>query len=145
MKNVPEKILQIVCFLLILLWVYAAVSKLIDFNSFKVQLQRQVLPPQLKILLIYLLPPAEILTAILLLSEQSQKAGLYISFIMLFAFTIYIGLAISNAFGKVPCSCGGVLTHLGWKNHLIFNIFFLLLTASGIYIAHREGRVKHSE
>ena len=143
MKTASQIMLQIIYFLLILLWIYAATSKLMDFGLFKAQMHRQVLFPFLKELLVYLLPPLEIIIAILLLFEVSQKIALYLSLIMLSIFTIYIGLAISNMFGKIPCSCGGVLTHLGWGTHFLFNIFFMLLTALGIYIVHRERRFQN--
>jgi putative oxidoreductase len=140
MKKLPNNIFHTICFLLILLWVYAAASKLMDFETFKAQMHRQVLFPFVKKSIVYFLPPIEISTALLLIFERLQRVGLYVSLIMLSAFTIYIGLAILKVFGKIPCSCGGVLSKMGWNTHLVFNIFFLLLTALGIYIAHRERR-----
>jgi hypothetical protein len=56
------------------------------------------------------------------------------------AFTGYVGLILVNYFGRVPCSCGGVLKIMGWKTHFVFNLFFLLLTVTGIYITNRERR-----
>jgi phage shock protein PspC (stress-responsive transcriptional regulator) len=35
---------------------------------------------------------------------------------------------------RLPCSCGGVLQQLSWKQHLIFNLFFLLLAVVGIVL-----------
>jgi hypothetical protein len=144
MKNIEKNILQVISFLLILLWMYAALSKLFDFSSFKEQMGRQVLFPLLKNKIVYLLPPLEILTALLFLFDFTQKIALYISLIMLSAFTIYIALGVFKVFARVPCSCGGILHKLGWTDHLIFNFIFLLLTAVGLYIKNREGRMKIS-
>ena len=140
MKHTGKYILPSICFLLILLWAYAASSKLMDFGMFKAQMQKQMLFPFLKTLMPYLLPPAEIIIVISLLFERLQKIGIYFSFAALLAFTIYIGLGIAKVFGRVPCSCGGILNRMGWGTHFLFNIFFLLLTALGIYIINRERR-----
>lgn len=140
MKMTSKNLLNIVCFLLILLWMYAAVSKLINFPLFRLQMQRQVLPVFLKGRLIYILPFIEILAALLLLFELTLRLGLYLSALLMCAFTIYVGLAVFKVLGKVPCSCGGIISGLGWRVHFIFNIFCLLLTILGIYQVHRERR-----
>lgn len=140
MKHSEKYILQASCILLLMLWAYAASSKLMDFGLFRAQMQKQMLFPVLKGSLPYLLPPAELLMTVFLIFERSQKTGLYLSFAALLAFTIYIGLGISKVFGKVPCSCGGILNTMGWGTHFLFNIFFLLLTVLGITILNRERR-----
>jgi hypothetical protein len=142
MKKLKKYLLPAICFLLILLWVYAASSKLMEFGMFRAQMSKQALFPFLKNSMPYLLPPAEFLMAGLLLFETTLRTGFYLSFVMLLAFTTYIGLGISGVFGKVPCSCGGILSHMSWNVHFVFNIFFLLLTVFGIYIVHGERRVK---
>jgi hypothetical protein len=32
-------------------------------------------------------------------------------------------------FGRIPCSCGGLISSLSWTQHLFFNLFFLLANA----------------
>jgi len=140
MKNYQKYTLQFICFLLIVLWVYAAASKLIDFNLFKAQMKRQILFPFIKSSIVYWLPPVELLTAGLFVFQPSQRAGLYLSAIMLCVFTAYVGFALSGILGRIPCSCGGIINKMGWGTHLFFNIFFLLLTVLGIYIVNRERR-----
>src|SRR5579872_5586118 len=131
---------NIIIFALVLLWVYAAASKTMEFKMFKVQMNRQVLPLVLKESLVYVLPPVEILTAGLLLYEKTLKSGFYLSAILLTAFTTYVGLAVFKVLNKVPCSCGGILAKMGWSVHFIFNLIFLLLTLIGIYVFRRERR-----
>jgi len=140
MKKLNKFLLPAICYLLILLWAYAASSKLMDFRMFELEMHRQVLFPFVKKLLAYLLPSAEIIIVFLLLFKSSYITGLYLSLIMLLAFTIYTGLAVVNAFGEIPCSCGGILNKMGWRSHFIFNIIFLLLTAFGIYLYNGERR-----
>ncbi|WP_158829032.1 MauE/DoxX family redox-associated membrane protein [Mucilaginibacter lacusdianchii] len=132
---------QVSMFLLTFLWVYAASSKLLAFRTFEIQMYRQAMPQELAFLVIWTLPAIEILAAILLLIPKTRLAGFYLSFVLLCLFTGYIALAVFHFFENVPCSCGGVLRMLGWKEHLIFNTFFLLLSFTGIYTINRERRL----
>jgi putative oxidoreductase len=133
--------LDIISFLLILLFIYTALSKLFDFNQFKVQMNNQTLPHSIATLLIWTLPEIEILTGLLLLFNKTKTYGFYLSLILMVLFSGYIILVLLNYFGRVPCSCGGVIKFLGWKLHLIFNLFFLLLSILAIFITNRERRM----
>jgi len=133
--------IDLISALLILLFVYTAVSKLADFDQFNMQMYNQTLPHDVATVLIRTLPGIEILTALLLLFERSRLLGFYISGFLMLLFTGYVALVLLNYFGRVPCSCGGVIKALGWKMHLVFNSFFLLLTVLAIIIIHRERRI----
>jgi hypothetical protein len=132
---------NVIIFALVLLWIYAASSKVLDFNMFRGQMHRQILPDFLKSSLVYILPPLEVAAAMMLLFERTQEAGFMLSLGLMTAFTIYVGLAVFRIFDHVPCSCGGVLSKMGWDEHFFFNIFFLLLTAVGLSINYRERRL----
>jgi putative oxidoreductase len=137
MKKTSFAYRQIVCFLLILLWVYSAASKLMNFKEFEVQLRLQTLPSGLKGILVYALPLTELIAAALLFIPRYRQAGFYASFILLTLFSAYIGLILSHAFGRVPCSCGGILSHLPWGIHLIFNSCCLFITIIAIYLKRK--------
>lgn len=126
--------------LLVLLFTYTALSKLLDLEAFKGQMYNQVLPRWLETGLIWTLPEAEIAAVLLLLPERSRLAGLYTSAALMLLFTGYTGLVLLHVFPRVPCSCGGVIQALGWKWHFVFNLFFLLLTLLPIYLTYRERR-----
>ena len=131
---------RVIVFLLILLWTYAALSKLSDFALFKIQMHNQPLPEFVKWLLVYLLPPFELAAAILLIFDRTQFSGIVISAILMFFFTGYVGLALANFFSDVPCSCVGILEHMTWRSHFIFNCAFFLLTLIALYITCKERR-----
>lgn len=133
-----------VSFALILLWVYAAASKLMDWDHFKWEMRNQVLPVPLKEALIYVLPLIELITAGLLIYEKTFAAGIWSSLILLTLFTGYIGLVLGHTFRHIPCSCGGILQHMGWTEHLVFNLFFAALTIATILIFRRGGKVTAS-
>lgn len=134
-------IFKTITFLLIFLWVYAAVSKVSEFRHFKMQMRKQVFSVEVADMLVYLLPATEILVAGLLCLALTRIYGLVISAILLLSFSIYIALILGNVFGKIPCSCGGVLSQLGWGEHLLFNLVFLALTLNGLIILLRKEAV----
>jgi hypothetical protein len=130
-----------VTFLLILLWIYASISKLIDFHHFEAEMHNQAIPPIVQAFLIYGLPPVELIVAGLLIGDKTYVAGLLASLILLTIFTGYITLTILHFFSYVPCSCGGILEKMSWTTHLVFNLFFIFLTLTNLYIKLKERRM----
>ena len=126
-------ILEIICFLFILLFVYAAMSKLLVFDEFKIQIgQSPMLTPFVSIVA-WTIPCLEIVIALMLILPRFRLLGLYAAFNLMVLFTVYIFI-ILNFSNDIPCSCGGVLEKLGWTEHLIFNIVFVILAVIGILI-----------
>lgn len=111
-----------------------------DFGQFKGQMDKQTIPRWLAQLLTYILPETEIIASLLLIMPKTRLIGFYVAFILMLLFTGYAGLVLANYFGRVPCSCGGILKTLSWKTHFLFNLFFLILTVAGITIIYRERR-----
>lgn len=127
-KNI---ILPIIRTALIILWVYAALSKLSDYTLFSDQLQRQPLPAWSIPVLSWLLPVAELFAAALLCFQRTFRKGLLLSFLLMLLFTFYVGFGLAHVYDRVPCSCGGILGKMGWGGHLVFNAVFTI----GILIA----------
>lgn len=125
--------------LLILLFVYAAFSKMIAPGEFRAQLYRQPLSHELASSLFYLLPASELAAAALLCRYRTLLAGLLLSLLLLVTFTIYITLGVLHFWLKIPCSCGGILSHMSWGWHLIFNIFFILVNTFAIALYLRSS------
>jgi len=120
--------------LLVLLFTYAALSKLFTFSAFDQQLHNQSFPGWLADFLLYFLIPAEIITALLLCFRQTLLTGLLLSSAFMFAFTAYIAMVMLHFWDRIPCSCGGILNQMGWTAHLIFNSIFLILSLITLYI-----------
>ncbi len=134
-KNI---LLEFICFLYILLFVYAAMSKLLVFDEFKIQIgQSAMLTPFVNIVA-WAIPFLEILIALLLIIPRFKLLGLLAAFNLMVMFTAYIFI-ILNFSNDVPCSCGGVIEKLGWAEHLIFNIAFVVLAAVGILIKNGQN------
>jgi uncharacterized membrane protein YphA (DoxX/SURF4 family) len=132
--------IHIICLLFILLFIYAATNKLLDVEKFRVQIGQSPLLTAFAGWLAWIIPLSEILISITLAFPRWRIFGLYASFNMMIMFTIYI-IAIQNFSEHIPCSCGGVLEKLGWTEHLIFNIVFVLLAFAGIVIQTNSNPV----
>jgi uncharacterized membrane protein YphA (DoxX/SURF4 family) len=133
---------EVVCLLYILLFVYAAISKLLDFENFRVQLGQSPLLSAFAGSIAWLVPVLELLIALLLVLKRWRLIGLFAAFTLMTMFTAYIYI-ILNYSSFVPCSCGGILEKLGWTEHLFFNLVFIMLAAAGILI-HALGIPKVS-
>lgn len=55
-------------------------------------------------------------------------------------FTAYIVIILHFSY-FVPCSCGGILEKLGWTEHLIFNVVFVLLAIVAILLQAMNNRI----
>ena len=124
---------DIISLIFILLFIYAAVSKIADFQKFKVQLgQSPILSPFASVV-VWAVPALEICISVMLSFRRSQFSALYLSFSLMVVFTAYI-IAILNFSEYVPCSCGGILQNMTWKQHLEFNFLFVMIGSIGVLI-----------
>lgn len=130
---------DLVTFLLVFLFVYAAVSKLIDFQQFQIQLLKSPLLHVIAVPVSVLTPIAEILIAVMLCFGSMKLIGLYASFSIMLIFTFYI-VAITRFSSYVPCSCGGILQKMSWNQHLVFNIVFTILALSAALLYPNKSK-----
>ena len=131
--------LHATCALLLFLFLYTSINKLLSFQSFRHVLQQSAVTRPFATILAAGIPLVEMVTSVFLFIPRFRKAGLYSSFILLFLFTIYIGLMLAFS-SNLPCSCGGVLSFLSWKQHIVFNLFFMLLTGAALFIFNKTGK-----
>src|SRR5665213_2340928 len=124
---------EIISLLFVFLFVYAAVSKLIDFQKFEVQLGKSPLLTAYAVWVAWIIPTVEIGISIMLATSRWRLTGLYASFSLMAMFTGYI-VAITRFSENVPCSCGGVLQNMTWNQHLVFNVGFVVLGLVGILL-----------
>lgn len=120
----------------VLLFVYAAISKLLDFENFTLQLAQS---PLLSAYAGFIAPSVitvELLIVLLLCIKATRLTGLYASLFLMVAFTVYIYLII-NYSDFIPCSCGGIIEKLSWTEHLVFNFVFAVLALVGIVLAEK--------
>ena len=131
-------IIEIISSLLILLFLYASVSKWLAFKTFIGDMNNQPFPNWMTPYLVIIIPVAEVLIAVALIFEKTRVPALYASFVLMMAFTIYTVTVLLHAFKYIPCSCGGVIKKLTWPQHLFFNLFFVALSLLGIWLKKRD-------
>jgi hypothetical protein len=135
-----NQIVSIISSLLIALFLYAALSKLRDYDTFKFQLSRSPFINRFADITAWSLPLGEIAVSATLLFHKSRLLGLYASLFLMTMFTAYI-YSMMNYSYYVPCSCGGVLSHMGWHTHLYFNLAFVGLSIVGIFQYDKDAPV----
>ncbi|WP_304343877.1 MauE/DoxX family redox-associated membrane protein [Chryseobacterium koreense] len=115
----------------ILLFFYAAFSKILDFENFQVQIAQSPLLSAYAGVISHATIISELIIVAFLIFPRLRLTGLYASLGIMSAFTIYIYL-ILNYSDFVPCSCGGVLEKMGWKEHLMFNLICVVLAGISV-------------
>ena len=129
--------IELIVFLLILLFVYAATSKLWEYNAFIIQLGNLPFLKPFAGIIARLIPTIELGIALMLTVKSTRFYGLLTSLFLLIVFTGYIaGMLLSGS--PLSCSCGGIIRELSWGQHLIFNLFFILASIAGIAMERKE-------
>ncbi|MDG1277544.1 MAG: hypothetical protein P8O16_09710 [Algoriphagus sp.] len=127
--------------ILIAVWVYTGLEKLIRFEESRRAFQNQVFPYDIADLLSYGVPILELCLTVLLLFSATRWLGFLASLILLSAFSTYIGLIWIEVFPRVPCNCAGIIESLGWDEHLLLNIILMLFASWGLYGSSPSNKI----
>jgi hypothetical protein len=143
-NNLP---VDIICYLLIFLFVYTACSKLGGLRAFQQVISQSSFVKTNAVFISIAVPVAELLVSGLLFFNRSRIYGLWLSVALLTGFSLYI-LVMLLTMPDLPCSCGGVIGKLGWKGHIVFNGAFILLALAGIFfecypVADRRAPIRY--
>lgn len=133
-------IIEIIGALLICLFLYASISKIIAYPTFIEELHKNPYLNHFASLIAVAVPLAELIVTGLLVFKRTQLNGLYGSFILLSVFSIYIILLYLSG-RPLPCSCGGFIGLLTWPQHLLLNLIFISLAITGITLFKRTRRI----
>lgn len=134
-------IIEIISGLFFLLFLYAATSKLLDYQKFTVQIGQSPILTNYAGIIAWLIPSLEIFICVMLMIPRTRMIGLYSSFSLMVMFTAYIVIIINFA-ERIPCSCGGILDKMGWSEHLLFNGVFVFLAIIGILL---QSKIEQKE
>ncbi|WP_268225118.1 MauE/DoxX family redox-associated membrane protein [Sinomicrobium oceani] len=137
-------IVEIICYLFILLFVYAAATKLADFQNFRIQLAKSPMLTEIAGFTSVIVPSLELIIALFLTIPRFRIVAMYASFCLMVMFTAYIYIIITYS-PHIPCSCGGILENMGWSEHFYFNIAFVLLALLGILLLSGKGSSYNTE
>lgn len=131
LKSIQPSFIYVTALLHIVLFTYAAVSKILDFQNFQIQIGQSPLLSAFTLVVSYGVPAVEIALVLLLFTSKYRWLGLYGSFFLMVMFTAYIFI-ILNFSSFIPCSCGGILEKMTWNEHLVFNMLFVALSGVAI-------------
>ena len=119
-------------FLIVLLFVYTGSSKLLGYEVFVNQLSQVAFLKGYAGFIAVSLPLLEIAVGLLIAINPTRTYGWWLSSVLMTSFTIYVLIMLLSG-NHLPCTCGGVISSMTWKQHLIFNIFFMCLSWLALY------------
>ena len=110
---------ELISSLLILLFVYTGLSKLLSIERFEAVLGQSPIISSGAGMLAWQVPLTELGIALLLFFSATRLVGLWAALVLLSLFTLYLGWMVLFA-PHLPCSCGGVIGSLSWKQTYCF-------------------------
>ena len=138
METTKNKFADYISYFFILLFCYAGLSKVMDFENFQVQLAQSPLLSAYAGIISYGVIVTEALICILLAIPKTRIFGIASSFAIMWAFTVYIILVLKFS-DFIPCSCGGILEKMGWTEHLIFNFICVLAAGFATFLSLKRS------
>ena len=138
-KKHREVIVAVISLLFIVLFAYAGLTKLLEGHLFYDNIRNSPVlgGKAMASFASWAVPLSELAVSLLLIWKKTRLMGLYGVGILMLLFTGYT-LAIVFFAPYLPCSCGGVISLLSWEQHLILNLFLLLLALHGIISSHMD-------
>jgi hypothetical protein len=134
LRNITSLLHEAAALILAFLFTSTAISKLYDWQATKLAMYNQVIPDWSKDILLVGVPAVELGVSALLLVPAWRKLGFQTSVFLLTLFTGYVAWVWLGLAGRVPCSCGGVISSLTWGEHLVFNLLFLGISYAGYWL-----------
>jgi len=132
-------IIETILVLNIILFLYTGISKIMEYDEFREQLADSPILGFAATPIAMLLPWVEFAIVVMLIVPRLRLKGFYATLTLMILFTIYI-IGIFSIDKELPCSCGGIIAMLSWKQHLVFNSVFVLLNVLSIWLQRREKK-----
>lgn len=132
-------IIEAILVLNLILFLYTGISKIIEYSEFKEQLADSPILGFAAAPIALILPWMEFAIVLMLIVPRWRLKGFYATLTLMVLFTAYI-IGLFSIDKELPCSCGGIIALLSWKQHLMFNGAFVLLNLLAIRLQKREKR-----
>lgn len=140
-RGIYSKLITLFSILLTILFVYTSVSKLMHLDTFQLRVERMPYITSYAPLISWSVPFLELVIAGLLWFPRYRLLALYSSMVLLGIFTTYIIVVLTYS-ESIPCSCGGVISALGWKDHILLNSSFMVLAFLGILWSKKQFKIQ---
>lgn len=126
-KSIAESLTALIVFL----FMYTALSKLMDHRIFVQQLGKSPLLGPVKSFVSIAIPAIEFALVALLTFPKTRLKGLWGTVVLLSCFTVYLTYMVIFT-PDLPCTCGGVINQMSWTQHIFFNLGFVGIAAIAI-------------
>jgi hypothetical protein len=114
--------------LVFFLFLYSGITKTVGFGLFVNSLDKSLFLNDFNTRFIGMaVIAAEFAIPVLLFFESTVLYGYLLSFLLLLLFTAYILLMFLLS-PYLPCSCGGLIEALTWRQHIFFNLAFMAIS-----------------
>ncbi len=137
MKVKKSLIYEVIVAAFIFLFAYTGLDKVVNLKQFEDTFSKLPFADLLEVRMYSLVPIIELSIVILLVIPRLRQIGLYCTFFLMLFFALFV-LYMVLFVPKVPCSCGGLIKTMSWKQHIILNVLFTFLAAIGIKIKNRQ-------
>lgn len=127
-------IFDVISYLFVLLFVYTAVSKLMTIATFQKVLSHYPMLTRYTVFTSYAVPTIELLVAALFVHNKTKVIGMITTLILILIFLLYIVFMLHSLGTNLPCSCGGIISKLSWKDHIWFNAILIILAGFALRI-----------
>ena len=141
--NAFNIIIEAITAILLLLWIYTGLTKLIHYDKFSFEAGRSPFLQHIASVVAITVPITELIIAALLIIKRTRVTGLYASLFLMTLFTGYVYIMLHYAY-DLPCSCGGIIELLTWKQHLLVNAMVTILTAIAILLQNKQSSISLS-
>lgn len=126
-------ILEGLMMIIICLYVFVTVNKLVGFEPFITQLKQQRLLKDFATLIAVMVPIWHAALVVLMLIPKTRMLGIWTSMITIMTYNLYIGAMLTEKFGPIPCNCVGIWHTMSWEAQFIINFGLLALHFYCIY------------
>jgi hypothetical protein len=132
-SKTKEWLVFVICLLSIFLFLYTAYAKLSDHKQFAYGLKQLPIIGRIASVVSWLIPITEVIIAVLMIIPRTVKFGLFAFTTLMALFSGYI-ISLMLLGLKLPCYCGGVIESMNWTQHVWFNLMFITLGITAIFI-----------
>ncbi len=129
-------IIEVIASLLIICFLYAAISQAVFHNTFQSQINRSLVNEPLTVTISWLLPAVQLLLSFLLYRPATRLAGLCCSLALVGCYTVYLITMLPQTYSSA-CHCGEPWQGFTVEVNILVNLAIILLAATAIILTGR--------
>lgn len=129
-------VIEVIASLLIVLFLYAAISQVVSHPTFQSQINRSLSNTVLSGIIAWLIPAIQLAIVIILWRPATRLAAFGCSLAMVGCYTVYLIVMLPGAF-KSNCHCGELWQQATLEINVLVNLAIIFLAATAIILSGR--------